>query len=827
MNVYSLRNLLICFAIVLSVVLWIVFYTFSTLRSQEKEQVRIRQSREILKISGPAINNMQELETLRANYYNTYNNNLLNEYDEALKRVQSDSAKLAKLAGRYAPGSAENAATYQQLIRLIHQMTSYSTSHLRPSITYDTQETGMAITEKFKSRISELEDRSREVLNESYTHSMKLTRETITAVTVIVTVLSLVLIVSFSFIYLDIKNKKRKENQLTKFNEELEKQVNEKTATISESEQRLKLIYNTAMDVIFLISIDKGDFVVSSVNKAFLTTTGLREKEVVGRYITEVIPEPSLSMVLEKYRQSIETRQSVQWEEISNYPAGQKTGIVTITPVFNQSGECTMLVGVVHDISERKKAERELIEAESKFRNLVEQSLIGVYIIQKGKFAYVNPRFAEIFGYSQQELIDTDPAAVIMDHDKERITENVRARMAGEVDSIHYEANGQRKGGEMIEIEVFCSGTLYEGSKAIIGTLLDITDRKKAEREMVVANERFSLIAKATNDAVWDWDMVNDRNWGNEIFYWYYGTQPEDPSSYDTFITRVHPDDRKRIQEKLKRAIDKKEDVILDEFRFRLPDGTYHYFYDRAYIIYDNEGKPLRMLGSMMDVSEKHFLEQEILDQRIQAQKMITRAMLKAEERERNKIGQELHDNVNQILVSIKLFLGMTKGKSDENAEQFIQKSIGLIDNAIQEVRDLSQRQVTPLKEINLEELIQLLMLKLRESSHLKTSLVYNLDGQEIEDDLKLNIYRIIQEQFNNIIKYAEASAVSIMINGDQKFLHVLVEDNGKGFDTSAKRMGIGISNMINRIESFNGEVVIDSSPGNGCRINIKIPVEQ
>jgi signal transduction histidine kinase len=106
-----------------------------------------------------------------------------------------------------------------------------------------------------------------------------------------------------------------------------------------------------------------------------------------------------------------------------------------------------------------------------------------------------------------------------------------------------------------------------------------------------------------------------------------------------------------------------------------------------------------------------------------------------------------------------------------------------------------------------------------------KASLVYELGGQVIEDELKLNIYRIIQEQINNILKHAEASEVTIMINGTPEQIHVSIADNGKGFDIAQPRMGIGITNMINRVDSFNGEVVIESSIGKGCRVDVNIPL--
>jgi signal transduction histidine kinase len=223
--------------------------------------------------------------------------------------------------------------------------------------------------------------------------------------------------------------------------------------------------------------------------------------------------------------------------------------------------------------------------------------------------------------------------------------------------------------------------------------------------------------------------------------------------------------------------------------------------------------------------SEKAFqgMEEEILKQRIQEQKKISRAIINAQEKERNYIGQELHDNISQILASTKLFLGIA-GSKDEETKNLIKYPIELIDDAIQEIRCLSSRHVTPMKNVDLQELIQLLLDRLMENTKIRTILVYKVKLKGINDDLKLNIYRIIQEQINNIQKYAFPKNIGISIELVNRVIGIVISDDGKGFDQNKKRKGIGISNMMNRVESFNGEMHIESSPGKGCKIKINIP---
>jgi signal transduction histidine kinase len=110
------------------------------------------------------------------------------------------------------------------------------------------------------------------------------------------------------------------------------------------------------------------------------------------------------------------------------------------------------------------------------------------------------------------------------------------------------------------------------------------------------------------------------------------------------------------------------------------------------------------------------------------------------------------------------------------------------------------------------------------QNANIVTGFNYSLPSLVLNDDLKLNIYRIIQEQINNIVKYARAKNVNISIIEDNKILNITIKDDGVGFNVDDKRKGIGISNMMHRIESYNGAIEVISSPGNGCTIDIKIP---
>jgi PAS domain S-box-containing protein len=260
------------------------------------------------------------------------------------------------------------------------------------------------------------------------------------------------------------------------------------------------------------------------------------------------------------------------------------------------------------------------------------------------------------------------------------------------------------------------------------------------------------------------------------------------------------------------------------EFCSKTKAGT-PYWVDTTIIPFlDEKGKPVQYVEISNDITARKMMEQEIIDQKIQEQKKIARTIIKTQEKERNYIGQELHDNINQILVGAKIYLESTANKSGE-IKELVKYPAELISKAIEEIRLLSSKLVTPLKDINLNDMIQGLICDFEKSQAIQTVFKYNFREKLISDELKLNIYRTIQEQLNNIAKHAEAKYVAVSIQTDKGFINIIVEDDGKGFDINSKRKGIGISNILNRVESFNGQVTINSSPGNGCKISFEIPL--
>jgi PAS domain S-box-containing protein len=145
-------------------------------------------------------------------------------------------------------------------------------------------------------------------------------------------------------------------------------------SALLESERQLSLIYANISDILFYLAVEpKNRYRFVSVNSAFLEVTGLPEDRVVGKLFQEVIPKPAQALVLGNYKKAIRTKKPVNWEEVSDYPAGKKYGEVSVIPIMDPDGECTHLIGKVHDFTERKHAEEEIQKLNTELELRVEQ----------------------------------------------------------------------------------------------------------------------------------------------------------------------------------------------------------------------------------------------------------------------------------------------------------------------------------------------------------------------------------------------------------------------------------------------------------------------
>lgn len=229
-------------------------------------------------------------------------------------------------------------------------------------------------------------------------------------------------------------------------------------------------------------------------------------------------------------------------------------------------------------------------------------------------------------------------------------------------------------------------------------------------------------------------------------------------------------------------------------------------------------------LVTVNDITEKIRLHERITKQKLLEQRKIAKATFAALEKERSFIGKELHDNVNQILSGTKLLLEFAK-ENDDLREDLIGKSVQYIKDAIREIRSLSKSLTSPIiNDLGLDNAIKELFYPYLLSGLFEIHFKKEGAIEDVNYDIQYTVFRIIQEQLNNISKYADPKNVFIEITAAGDRIKATVKDDGKGFNPSIQHDGIGISNIKSRVNALNGKVDIYSQVGNGCTVEVFIP---
>lgn len=227
-----------------------------------------------------------------------------------------------------------------------------------------------------------------------------------------------------------------------------------------------------------------------------------------------------------------------------------------------------------------------------------------------------------------------------------------------------------------------------------------------------------------------------------------------------------------------------------------------------------------------IDITEVKQLEAERLKSQLDEQRRITQAMIQGQEKERNAIGIELHDNVNQILVGTNMLLSMISNNTSM-LDEFLPKCIDNIRHAVNENRRISHELVTPnrVTETFLQQITRLLQTMLN-SVGLKTKVNHKVFTDELlSDEQKLTAYRIVQEQCTNILKHAKAKQVVITLSTSNTLFKMRIADNGIGMEKGKAEEGIGLKNIRNRLTVLDGSAIIESAPGKGFALQVEMPL--
>ncbi|WP_121357220.1 sensor histidine kinase [Flavisolibacter nicotianae] len=243
--------------------------------------------------------------------------------------------------------------------------------------------------------------------------------------------------------------------------------------------------------------------------------------------------------------------------------------------------------------------------------------------------------------------------------------------------------------------------------------------------------------------------------------------------------------------------------------------------------VFNEKGQLVAIIHSVEEVTDKVSLRHQLMHQDQTTQQQITDAISTTQELERMEISRELHDNVNQILLTARLYIGRVLEKETFEKEM-LQAGYDLLDKAVKEIKNISQALLsTSQEEESMTNAIETLLSQVMSSGSINIHKSIHLpDEALIESKVKVAVLRIVQEQLSNVIKHAEAKNFFINIEFVDDVLKLSIKDDGKGFQQAEKKSGLGFQNMKSRVAVMNGVINILSNPGDGCTVEVQIPLK-
>jgi len=282
-------------------------------------------------------------------------------------------------------------------------------------------------------------------------------------------------------------------------------------------------------------------------------------------------------------------------------------------PIFDEIGEVTQMIEYTIDVTEHKKAEQKLIESEEKFRKITEQSLMGICIAQDNKIKYINKTYADIWGYSIEEIMNwqlKDAANSIHPDDRDFTLEQLAKKQRGEQDIVaHYSFRGFKKSGEIIWVDQYSKTIKYENRTADLVTLIDITEKKEAEQKLKESEERFRTLFEVAPASIMVADLESNIVMCNEKFCKLHGFENPEIVKGRKFSEFISKKDRLKLSEGVKETLEGNNRDIIS-YTMLKNDGTEFPAEATSSAIKDKDGNIIGIIGVAQDITKRKKAEQ-------------------------------------------------------------------------------------------------------------------------------------------------------------------------------------------------------------------------
>jgi PAS domain S-box-containing protein len=421
-----------------------------------------------------------------------------------------------------------------------------------------------------------------------------------------------------------------------------------------------------------------------------------------------------------------------------------------------------------------------------------------------------------------------------------------RAQVTAYMESLEpgwHELETATKDGKSVPIE-WASIRLSDDTRITIG--VDLRERKKAMRALRESEKRLRMAIDSAYVMSFEWDIQQDE------IRWFPPSTPtlasiakKEFKTFEDIVNMIYPPDRKLFRINVQIALKRKDGKYKNEYRMVRPDGKIAWLYDSGSIEYDAHGQPLRLIGLSQDITERKETEEKLrqlnqtLEQKVAERTRLSKIrtkqlralaveLIEAEEKERQRIAELLHEDLQQILASAKMQLQLACHKRPANPDLTAVEL--MLEESIKKSRRLSHELNPPsLHHFGLIPALEWLFQKMDEQFGLNIQFEVKQKQQFKNESLKICMFRSVQEILFNVVKHAGVKSARVELSGTNDDFIITISDQGRGFnptilESSNVKSGLGLICLRERARAIGGSLKIESAPGRGSRFMLKIP---
>lgn len=568
----------------------------------------------------------------------------------------------------------------------------------------------------------------------------------------------------------------------------------------------LKIFHNNLVGMI----ITNEDHIIVDINDHLLNLAELDRKDVIGKTGLE------LGLLNEEFVKSI-------WEELFNNVKLLNKEF-TFKTKLNKTIHCLFSTEKIEindtkywlttliDVSKKRRTEKELADVYNRVTD-------GVVAFDAAwNYTYVNRN-----------------AGLMMQRDHlEMIGRNVWIEfphlVGSDIQRAYFSAMEKQ---EMTSLEqyfppfdIWYLHVIYPSPDAVSVFFKDISFRKRHEQRIEESEHRFRTLTKTAPVGIFETDASGSTTYVNETWKEYTGLSSEEAMG-DGWLAAVHIDDRKELAEGwYKKAGSNAESA--SEYRVISRDGRLRWLSGRAVAVINTEGNITGYIGIVLDVTEQKKYESALQESSLQLREL-SRHLQNIREDERMRIAREIHDELGQQLTGLKMdiaWLMKKAGQEDEAVKVKFDDALELVDSTVRSIRRIAtELRPSIIDDLGLNAALEWLVAEFAERLNVDIEYENNFDDKNVSPDIAIGLFRILQESLTNIAKHANATKIAISITNEQGAIRLLTEDNGIGFDTTAKpsQLKFGLLGIKERTYMMKGEYSIYSKPGKGTKIEVSI----